>query len=79
MLLHHLSEVNSKSVDTERLILKSCIKEVVDQSCKIRQIFGRNEDKYNLVLRVYCCFIFPFNDSHPLLVEGTFTVAPSYL
>ena len=29
MLLHHLSEVNSKSVDTEGLILKSCSKEVV--------------------------------------------------
>ena len=40
MLLHHLSEVNSKSGDTEGLIVKLCSKEVVAQSCNIRSIFG---------------------------------------
>ena len=41
-LFLYLSEVNSKSVDTEGLILKSCSKEVVDQSCNICSVFGRN-------------------------------------
>ena len=61
------------------LILKPFRMDALDQSFNICSIFDRNENKYNLFLKVQCCFIFPFKDSQPLLREGTFAAAPSYL
>ena len=79
MFLDHFNAVNSKSVDIEDFVRKPINRELFDQSYNICSIFGRNAERCNLLLSVYCCLIFPLYDSQPLFVDGMLTAAPSYL